>query len=62
MKKKFTVEPYTVPSWIYKAIQVLRPVEQLPVSEWAEKFRILPDSNSIPGPWRNSVTPYLWFS
>lgn len=59
MKKKFTVEPYTVPSWIYKAIQVLRPVEQLPVSEWAEKFRILPDSNSIPGPWRNSVTPYL---
>lgn len=59
MKKKFTVAPYTVPSWIYKAVQVLRPTPRLTVSEWAEKNRILPDGNSIPGPWRNSVTPYL---
>lgn len=57
--KRFTVEPFTVAPWIYKAIQVLRPVERLPVSKWAEQNRILPDGNAIPGPWRNNVTPYL---
>ena len=29
------------------------------MSEWAEKYRVLPSGNAIPGPWRNSVTPYL---
>lgn len=57
--KEFTWEPYTVPSWIYKALQVLRPAERVTVSKWAEKKRTLPDGNAIPGPWRNSVTPYL---
>ncbi len=57
--KKYRISPVVVPPWIYKAVQVLRPRERLTVSEWAEKFRILPDGNSIPGPWRNSVTPYL---
>lgn len=57
--KKYHVKPFALPPWIYKAVQVIRPRERLPVSEWAEKFRILPDGNSIPGPWRNSVTPYL---
>lgn len=57
--KKFRMEPYTVPPWIYKAIQVLRPRVRVRVSVWAEKNRILPDGNAIPGPWRNSVTPYL---
>ena len=57
--KEFTWEPYTVPGWIYKALQVLRPVERIMVSKWAEKKRTLPDGNAIPGPWRNSVTPYL---
>ena len=56
--KKFTWEPYTVPQWIYKAIQALRPVERLPVSVWAEKKRTL-TGGAMPGPWRNSVTPYL---
>ena len=57
--KKYRQKPYTVPPWIHKAVQVLRPVERVTVSKWAEANRILPDSNSIPGPWRNSVTPYL---
>ena len=57
--KKYTVKPYTVPSWIYKAVQKLRPVERIPVSQWAERHRVLPDNNAIPGMWRNSVTPYL---
>lgn len=57
--KKYSQKPYTVPPWIHKAVQVLRPVERVTVSKWAEANRVLPDSNSIPGPWRNSVTPYL---
>lgn len=57
--KKYRQKPYVVPPWIHKAVQVLRPVERVQVSKWAEANRVLPDSNSIPGPWRNSVTPYL---
>ncbi len=57
--KKYRQKPYVVQPWIHKAVQVLRPVERVPVSKWAEANRVLPDSNSIPGPWRNSVTPYL---
>lgn len=57
--KKYRQKPYIVPPWIHKAVQVLRPVERVTVSKWAEANRVLPDSNSIPGPWRNSVTPYL---
>lgn len=57
--KKSSVKPYKVPSWIYQAIQLLRPVARVKVSAWAETYRILPDGNSIPGAWRNSVTPYL---
>lgn len=57
--KKYRQKPYAVPPWIHKAVQVLRPVERATVSRWAEANRVLPDSNSIPGPWRNSVTPYL---
>lgn len=57
--KKYTVKPYVVPAWIVPVIEILRPRERLPVSKWAEKYRVLPDGNSIPGQWRNSVTPYL---
>lgn len=33
--------------------------EQLTVSEWAEKYRILDESSSLPGKWSNNITPYL---
>lgn len=33
--------------------------EELTVSEWAEKYRILDESSSLPGRWSNDVTPYL---
>jgi len=33
-----------------------RPIES--ISDWVEGRRILPLSTPIPGPWRNSVTPY----
>lgn len=57
--KKLTVKPYAVPGWIYRAVQTLRPLKRVLVSQWAEQHRILPDGNAIPGKWRNSVTPYL---
>ena len=57
--RAYRAKKYTVPRWIYKAVQSLRPAPQIPVSQWAEAYRILPDTNAIPGPWRNSVTPYL---
>lgn len=55
----YRVEPYAVAAWIAPALEALRPRERLTVSAWAEKYRVLPDGNAIPGPWRNSVTPYL---
>ena len=58
MKRRPKIKPYTVLPWIYRAIQVLRPPERLTVSKWAEKKRIL-TGGAIPGPFRNSVTPYL---
>lgn len=33
--------------------------EQITVSEWAEKYRRLDESSSLPGAWHNSITPYL---
>ena len=33
--------------------------EQLTVSQWCEKYRVLDESSSLPGKWSNDVTPYL---
>jgi len=41
---------------ILAAAPVKRPIES--ISDWVEGRRILPLSTPIPGPWRNSVTPY----
>lgn len=41
---------------IRRALQ--RP-EELTVSEWAEKYRVLDESSNISGKWSNSITPYL---
>ena len=40
-------------------MEELRPRPRLPASQWAEQNRVLPSGNAIPGPWMNSVTPYL---
>ncbi len=48
------------PLFIENALKTLKPPEKMNMSDWAEKFRILDTkSSAIPGPWRNSVTPYL---
>lgn len=57
--KQLRVKPYPVPAWIMPALERLRPRVHLTVSQWAEKNRVLPSGNAIPGPWNNSVTPYL---
>lgn len=41
------------------AIEALRPPPSLTVSQWAERYRVLPEDEAEPGPWRNSRTPYL---
>ncbi len=33
--------------------------EEITVSEWAERYRVLDDSSNISGKWSNAVTPYL---
>ena len=53
--RKFLVSAYQK-----EALQYLRPPEDISVSEWAEKYRVLDSkSSAMPGPWRNDKTPYL---
>jgi len=53
--RKFTVSAYQK-----EALQYLRPPEDISVSEFAEKYRVLDSkSSAMPGPWRNDKTPYL---
>lgn len=54
-RKKIKVTKYQ-----WEALQFLSPPEQLTVSEWAGKYRMLDSkSSAMPGPWSNDVTPYL---
>lgn len=58
--RKPRLRKYTVPAYIKEALQSLRPPEDVSVSEFAERHRILTmESSAMPGPWRNSKTPYL---
>ena len=42
-----------------KCLENFRPPENLTVDEWADKYRVLPDTSAEAGPWRTSRTPYL---
>lgn len=49
-----------IPAYQWEALQFLKPPEHMTVSEWAAKHRVLDSkSSAMPGPWNNSVTPYL---
>lgn len=51
---------YEVASYIHEALRQLKPPEDISVSEWAEKYRMLDAKTAaMPGPWRNDKTPYL---
>lgn len=61
-KRKPTLKTrkYSSPGYIIDTLEALRPPEEITVSEWAEKYRVLDTKSSArPGPWRNSTTPYL---
>lgn len=59
-RKQIRIRKYSIPAYIKEALKSLRPPEEISVSEWAEKYRVLTsESASISGPWRNSKTPYL---
>ena len=58
-KPKWRIRKYLVTPYQKKALEYLRPPEDISVSEWAEKYRVLDTSSAIPGPWKNSKTPYL---
>lgn len=38
---------------------MLKPPENLTVSQWAERFRILDGASNLKGRWSNDITPYL---
>ena len=59
-KRKPRIRKYPVTAYQRKALESLMPPEDLTVSEWAEKYRMLDSKTSaLPGPWRNAMTPYL---
>ena len=41
------------------ALERLKPIKKLSVSDWADKYRMLPQTSAEPGRWRTSRTPYL---
>lgn len=48
------------PTWWLSALSVLKPPEELTVSEWADRYRILDSKTSAePGRWNTDRTPYL---
>lgn len=58
--KKQKKTKYIWPGWLKDALKVFRPPEQLTVSQWADKYRVLDAKTSAePGPWRTLRTPYL---
>lgn len=51
---------YKPPEFIQESLGSLRPPENITVSEWADKYRILDEkSAALPGPWKTDRTPYL---
>lgn len=49
-----------MPEYIKNSLELLKPPEELTVSQWAERYRVLDErSSSMPGKWKNEMTPYL---
>ncbi len=58
--RKRQISKYKTSSYIKDCLEELLPPEDLTVSQWAEKFRVLDSKTAaMPGPWHNSMTPYL---
>ena len=51
---------YEAAGYIVHALLQLRPPEDISVSGWSQKYRIISSNTAaMPGPWRNDKTPYL---
>ena len=60
MKRTPRIRRYPVAGYQRRALGSLMPPEDLAISEWAEKYRLLDSkASALPGPWRNAMTPYL---
>lgn len=58
--RKRQISKYKTSSYIKDCLEELLPPEDLTVSQWAERFRVLDSKTAaMPGPWHNSMTPYL---
>ena len=62
MKKarKYYHRKFECPQYIADCLEYMKPPDDLTVSEWAERYRVLDElSSKMTGLWKNSVTPYL---
>ena len=51
---------YEVTAYQKEVLKFLKPPEDITVTEWANKYRVLdPKTSAMPGPWRTEHTPYL---
>ncbi|WP_277820636.1 terminase gpA endonuclease subunit [Hominisplanchenecus murintestinalis] len=58
--KQLRLRKYECRAYQKSALEYLNPPEDMKVSEWAERYRMLDSKTSAePGPWNNSRTPYL---
>lgn len=58
--KQLRMRKYLCKAYQKAALECLDPPEDMKVSEWAERYRILDSKTSAePGLWNNSRTPYL---
>lgn len=59
-RRAIRIRKFDATQYQKEALRFLKPPEDLSVSEWASKYRILESKTSaMPGPWRNDKTPYL---
>ncbi len=59
-RRRRWTKKYPVTKYQKEALKQLQPPEDISVSEWAEKYRVLDSKTSaMPGQWRNDKTPYL---
>lgn len=59
-RKRIQIRKYEITAYQKEALKALEPPEDINVSEWADKYRVLDSKTSaLPGPWRNDKTPYL---
>lgn len=59
-RRKWGLRKFNCPGYIVETLSFLKPPDDISVSEWAGKYRILDSkSSAMPGKWNNNITPYL---